>query len=294
MTRARERERPRSRRSQAVADEIRGRGPDRTSSPRTTERPAPARSGVAPDAAAARRTHGRPAAARVGARRGGPPAGHPASVGGGSRPGPRLLLHLVQPDVLEPGEDRLPAARALLQRRHARSCGGTCGWRRRPGINGFLVSLEAHPAARRPSRPSWSRSPGRRTSGCGIVYQGLDFARTPLAVRHRPRRPDVLRDPVRHRPGLRHLRQAGGGLDRQRPLHRRADPADHRRRRAGKLLVLGNAKSLEDVESREGALDGQAYYWSSVDPVAGASRAEAGARCPGRCDQRAAGCGSPR
>ena len=49
------------------------------------------------------------------------PGQHERRIGchGGSErcPGPRLLLHLVQPPLVGPGEDRLPPARSLLQRR---------------------------------------------------------------------------------------------------------------------------------------------------------------------------------
>ncbi|OKI69656.1 hypothetical protein [Micromonospora sp. CB01531] len=149
-----------------------------------------------------------------------------------------------------------------IMRRHVRMA-------KSAGINGFLVSWKHTPQLdeRLAKLVEVAREENFRL---GIVYQGLDFARTPLAF-------DTVRtdlsffatryatDPVFDifgRPVV-----VWTGSDRFTPAQIQTTVGGVR----GKLLVLGNAKSLEDVESSQGVLDGQAYYWSSVDPVAGAS-----------------------
>jgi hypothetical protein len=135
------------------------------------------------------------------------------------------------------------------------------------GINGFLVSWKHTPQLdeRLAKLVEVAREEKFRL---GIVYQGLDFSRTPLAF-------DTVRtdlsffatryatDPVFDifgRPLV-----VWTGSDRFTAAQIKETVGDVR----GKLLVLGNAKSLEDVETSQAALDGQAYYWSSVDPVTG-------------------------
>ncbi|RZU75683.1 glycosyl hydrolase family 99 [Micromonospora kangleipakensis] len=135
------------------------------------------------------------------------------------------------------------------------------------GINGFLVSWKHTPQLdeRLAKLVEVAREEKFRL---GIVYQGLDFSRTPLAF-------DTVRtdlsffatryatDPVFDifgRPVV-----VWTGSDRFTAAQIKETVGGVR----GKLLVLGNAKSLEDVESSQAALDGQAYYWSSVDPVTG-------------------------
>ncbi|MFG3691638.1 hypothetical protein [Micromonospora sp. NPDC047740] len=149
-----------------------------------------------------------------------------------------------------------------IMRRHVRMA-------KSAGINGFLVSWKHTPQL--DERLAKLVEVAREENfHLGIVYQGLDFARTPLAF-------DTVRtdlsffatryatDPVFDifgRPVV-----VWTGSDRFTPAQIQTTVGGVR----GKLLVLGNAKSLEDVESSQGVLDGQAYYWSSVDPVAGAS-----------------------
>lgn len=149
-----------------------------------------------------------------------------------------------------------------IMRRHVRMA-------KSAGINGFLVSWKHSPQLdeRLAKLVEVAREEHFRL---GIVYQGLDFARTPLAF-------DTVRtdltyfatryatDPVFDifgRPVV-----IWTGSDRFTAAQIGATVGGVR----GKLLVLGNAKSLEDIESSQGALDGQAYYWSSVDPTAGTS-----------------------
>ncbi|MGW5670164.1 hypothetical protein [Micromonospora sp. NPDC003776] len=149
-----------------------------------------------------------------------------------------------------------------IMRRHVRMA-------KSAGITGFLVSWKHTPQL--DERLAKLIEVAREEHfHLGIVYQGLDFSRTPLAF-------DTVRtdlayfatryatDPVFDifgRPVV-----VWTGSDRFTADQIRATVGGVR----GKLLVLGNAKSVADVEASQGVLDGQAYYWSSVDPTAGAS-----------------------
>ena len=106
-----------------------------------------------------------------------------APAGAGVQPDSRarLLLHLVRHRVLGAGEDDLPAARPLLERRRsdpapprrARAGRGAERFHRQ-----LEVDAEAEPA---PGRPSSASLPPRDFK-LAIIYQGLDFSRNPLPV----------------------------------------------------------------------------------------------------------------
>ncbi|MEV0809082.1 hypothetical protein [Micromonospora sp. NPDC050200] len=149
-----------------------------------------------------------------------------------------------------------------VMRRHVRMA-------KTAGINGFLVSWKHTPQLdeRLTKLVEVAREEDFRL---GIVYQGLDFSRTPLAF-----------DTVRADLSIFAARYANEpvfdifgkplvvwtGSDRF-TAGQIQGTVEHVRNR---LLILGNAKNVEDVESSQGVLDGQAYYWSSVDPANGAS-----------------------
>ncbi|WP_133255699.1 endo-1,3-alpha-glucanase family glycosylhydrolase, partial [Micromonospora globispora] len=152
-----------------------------------------------------------------------------------------------------------------IMRRHIRMA-------KTAGINGFLVSWKHTPQLdeRLAKLVEVAREEKFRL---GIVYQGLDFSRTPLAF-------DTVRTDLSFfasRYATEPVFDIFGrplviwtGSDRFTAAQIEETVGGVR----GKLLVLGNAKNLEDVESSHGVLDGQAYYWSSVDPVAGTSAAK--------------------
>ncbi|MFE0592217.1 endo-1,3-alpha-glucanase family glycosylhydrolase, partial [Micromonospora echinospora] len=133
------------------------------------------------------------------------------------------------------------------------------------GIDGFLVSWKHTPQldARLAALVDVAR---RENFKLGIVYQGLDFARDPLPLAtvradlgHFADRYatepvfDIFDRPVVVWTGSEKFTAAQ--ID---------DTVGEARRR---LLVLGNAKNVDTVADTRGVLDGQAYYWSSGDPV---------------------------
>ena len=187
-------------------------------------------------------------------------------AGPGAGTGAGALLHLVQPDLVEPREDRLPAARPVLQRRrsdHAPARADGQG-RRHRRVHGVV---EAHPATRR--RLAKLVEVARAESfRLGIVYQGLDFAREPLpfatvAADLTMFADRYATDPVFDIFGKPVVVWTGTAR------FIAADIDNTVRDVRNRLLVLGDAKSVEEVNATAPALDGQAYYWSSVDPERG-------------------------
>lgn len=145
-----------------------------------------------------------------------------------------------------------------IMRRHVRLA-------KAAGINGFLVSWKHTPQldARLATLVDVSRQENFKL---GIVYQGLDFARNPLPF-------DTVRADLDHfadryadepvfdlfdRPVV-----VWTGSEKFTAEQIDATVGSARRR----LLVLGNAKNVDGVAASQGVLDGQAYYWSSADPV---------------------------
>ena len=109
----------------AAGDQL-ARHRDRAAGPRVA-RP---RAAVHPPPAAGRRRPPSDRLAGAGRRRDRCRHG-PAARGGAPRPAVRLLLHLVQRELVESGQDRLPAARSLLERRPRRDASSTSSGRSR-------------------------------------------------------------------------------------------------------------------------------------------------------------------
>ncbi|WDZ87050.1 endo-1,3-alpha-glucanase family glycosylhydrolase [Micromonospora cathayae] len=145
-----------------------------------------------------------------------------------------------------------------IMRRHVRMA-------KAAGIDGFLVSWKQTPQldARLASLVDISRQEDFKL---GIVYQGLDFARNPLPfgtvradLAHFADRYatepvfDIFDKPV----------VVWTGSEKFTAEQIDATVGEARRR----LLVLGNAKNVDTVAATQDVLDGQAYYWSSADPL---------------------------
>jgi len=146
---------------------------------------------------------------------------------------------------------------ATVMRQHIR-------WAKAAGIDGFLVSWKSTPIL--DQRLAELRGVAAQEHfKLGIVYQGLDFHRRPLPV-----------DTVEH--DLEGF-AAQYGDD---PVFRIFDrplvvwsgtwmfSADQILQATlhvhDKLMVLGSAKNIADYQRIHAQVDGDAYYWSSVDP----------------------------
>ena len=236
--------------------------------PRRRSRGAPTR-GLAPEAPPARvgarrraaRSSAGPGARRRAGRR--PPARGRAAAG----PPPVLAYYYIwfNASSWNRAKHRLPAARALLERRAQRHAPAPPRGRKQAGISGFIVSWKSTPVLTAGCGRS-STSPPSEHFGLAIVYQGLDFHRHPqppaqvaddlgcFASRlRRARRCAVpgqaARDLVGHLALLRRGRRARDG-----PASATASRCCAEREHAGPTSAWPTA------------VDGDAYYWSSADP----------------------------
>ena len=137
-------------------------------------------------------------------------------------------------------------------------------WAKAAGINGFLVSWKSTPALDDRLARLIKVADAERFH-LGIVYEGLDFHRRPLPI-----------ETVRH--DLERF-AATFATDRafavfERPLviwsgtwrYTNAQIRFATRNVRGRLLLLASAKNVHDYERVAPLVDGDAYYWSSVNP----------------------------
>ncbi|WP_037273110.1 hypothetical protein [Kibdelosporangium aridum] len=132
------------------------------------------------------------------------------------------------------------------------------------GITGFVVSWKSTPTLDRrlATLTGVARTEDFKLS---IIYQGLDFDRNPLPTERVAT--DLLlfeeryaADPVFAVFGKPLVIWSGTWKFSLEGITRAAGPVRDR------LLVLGSEKSLAGYERIASAVDGNAYYWSSVDP----------------------------
>jgi Glycosyl hydrolase family 71 len=144
-----------------------------------------------------------------------------------------------------------------VMRRHVRLA-------REAGLDGFIVSWKSTPKLNR-RLAALVRVADDANFKLAIIYQGLDFQRDPLpAVR-------VARD-------LKFFARIFGSARafdiEEKPIviwsgsweFSRADVARVASQVRGRVLLLASEKSVEGYRRLEGLVDGDAYYWSSVNP----------------------------
>ena len=190
--------------------------------------------------------------------------GHgPAREGGGAaRPAVRLLLHLVRRQLLGSRQDRLPAARPLLERRRNRHAKAH-PWAKRAGIDGFIVSWKSTPVLDR-RLDTLIAVAGPEHFKLAIIYQGLDFDREPLPATQVAADLDYFTRRFARRPGFHVFGKplviwSGTWIFTPREIARspsRGATSCCPRLRA----VRRRLRRVADL------VDGDAYYWSSVNP----------------------------
>ena len=147
-----------------------------------------------------------------------------------------------------------------VMRKHVR-------WAKQAGIDGFIVSWKSTPVLEPP--PQAPRR-GRRepsASSCAIIYQGLDFEREPLPVEPGRARPGRVLEPLRRRRPVfdvfaKPLVIWSGTLE----FTRARASERHRTLRARRILILASERNVEGYRRVADLVDGNAYYWSSVNP----------------------------
>jgi hypothetical protein len=137
-------------------------------------------------------------------------------------------------------------------------------WAKRAGIDGFIVSWKSSPVLNRRLERLTEVATAERFKLL-TIYQGLDFHHRPLPTRRvsrdlaffsrrfASRKPfDVFRKPLVIWSGT--------------PSFSHSEIARVTRQHRDKLLILASERSLQGYGHVAGLVDGNAYYWSSVDP----------------------------
>jgi hypothetical protein len=139
-------------------------------------------------------------------------------------------------------------------------------WAKQAGISGFLVSWKDTPTLDR-RLAQLVRLARAQHFHLSLVYQGLDFQREPLEVSRV--RSDLVRfvarygrDPVfwvfGHKPAI-----VWSGTWR----FTRPDVASVKSALGDRAWLLASARSLAQYRALADVVDGNSYYWSSVDPA---------------------------
>jgi hypothetical protein len=137
-------------------------------------------------------------------------------------------------------------------------------WARDAGIDGFIVSWKSTEKLNRRLEQLMEVA-GAEGLKLAIMYQGLDAQREPLATDRIARDLDLFRDryagdPVFDLFGLPLVIWSGTWKFLPEQV---AQVANSRREH---LLILASERNLEGYERLRDLVDGDAYYWSSVDP----------------------------
>lgn len=138
-------------------------------------------------------------------------------------------------------------------------------WARSAGIDGFIVSWKDTPTNDRRLRLLMGVA-AQLNFKLAMIYQGLDFGRKPLpasqvAADFATFRDQYASDPVFYRMGGKPLTIWSGTW-----AYSHADVAAVTGAVRGSMLVLNTEKSVDGYQRIADVTDGDAYYWSSVNP----------------------------
>jgi len=137
-------------------------------------------------------------------------------------------------------------------------------WAKAAGIQGFLVSWKDTPVLDRRLTKLVSAANAEHFK-LGIVYQGLDFYRRPRPVGAIASDLDYFARRFAHAPAFRLYPKPlviWSGTWEYSP----AQVASVTRGRRDKLMLLASERNAQDYSKLAGSVDGDAYYWSSVNP----------------------------
>ena len=137
-------------------------------------------------------------------------------------------------------------------------------WAKRAGIDGFIVSWKSTPVLNRRLERLAEVADAEHFKLL-VIYQGLDFYREPLPARG-SRATSTASQALRRGPGVRRVRQAARDLVRHVELlaarDRRASPS----RGATTCCILASERNVDGYRRLADLVDGDAYYWASVNP----------------------------
>jgi Phosphoesterase family/Glycosyl hydrolase family 99 len=137
-------------------------------------------------------------------------------------------------------------------------------WAKRAGIGGFIVSWKSTPVLNRRLKRLAEVAEAERFKLL-VIYQGLDFERKPLPATRVRHDIDVF---------IKRYAKARAFDVFERPLvvwsgtwrFTRSEIASVTRRSRRSLLVLASERNVEGYRRVADLVDGNAYYWGSVDP----------------------------
>jgi hypothetical protein len=139
-------------------------------------------------------------------------------------------------------------------------------WAKSAGIDGFIVSWKSTPVNDRRLRLLMTVAREEKDFGITVIYQGLDFRRRPLPVAKVAADFAEFRrlyadSPVLFRLGGKPLTVFSGTW-----AYSHADVARVTGPVRDRLLVLNTEKNVPGLRRLADVTDGDAYYWSSVNP----------------------------
>jgi hypothetical protein len=138
-------------------------------------------------------------------------------------------------------------------------------WAKRAGIDGFIVSWKSTPVLNRRLRRLAEVADAERFKLL-VIYQGLDFEREPLPAARVARDLDFFEHHFAQRRPFQVFAKPlviWSGT----PRFTRAQLARVTEQARRKLLVLASERNVAGYRRVAGVVDGNAYYWGSVDPA---------------------------
>jgi phospholipase C len=137
-------------------------------------------------------------------------------------------------------------------------------WAKRAGIDGFIVSWKSTPVLNRRLERLADVAAAEHFKLL-VIYQGLDFYREPLPAARVARDLDWFRAHLARRRAFRVFRKPLVIWSGTWRFSRRAVAAVTRARRDD-LLILASERNVGGYRRLAGLVDGDAYYWASVNP----------------------------
>jgi hypothetical protein len=137
-------------------------------------------------------------------------------------------------------------------------------WAKRAGLDGFIVSWKSTPVLNRRLK-RLAEVAGAQRFKLLLIYQGLDFEREPLPARRVARDLEVFRSRYADAPAFDFFAKPlviWSGT----PKFSRAELASVTQRARRSLLVLASERNVHGYRRVADVVDGNAYYWGSVDP----------------------------
>ena len=138
-------------------------------------------------------------------------------------------------------------------------------WAKRAGIDGFIVSWKSTPVLNRRLRRLAEVAEAERFKLL-VIYQGLDFQREPLPAARVARDLELFEHRYARRRAF-HVFAKPLVIWSGTPRFTRAQLASVTEQARRKLLVLGSERNVAGYRRVAGVVDGNAYYWGSVDPA---------------------------